>query len=87
MKILAIRVSAGAALVLSAVFWMYGGARAGLYQNMYRIRKFDEILEIEHFEEVPAFVPGIETLFLGFGIFVGLMALSRFLESKQCASD
>lgn len=72
--------------MLSLILWMYGGARAGLYQDLYVIEKFDEIMEVTYPEEVEAFLPGIETLALGFAAFVGLLALSAFMERKS-ASD
>ena len=87
MNILALRISAIAALLGSFLLWMYGGARAGFYQDVYRVSKFDEILEIEHFDEIEAFLPGIETLFVGFVAFVTLMAVSQFVESKRSPLD
>lgn len=87
MKVLAIRISAAAALLMGFLLWMYGGARAGFYQDMYRERRFDEILEIEYFEEFPAFLPGIETLLFGFMSFVGLMLLGNYIESKRPPTD
>lgn len=87
MKVLTLRVFAVSVLLVSILLWIHGGARAGFYHDFYKVRHFDPILEIEHFEEVRAFLPGIETLAFGFVAFVGLMTVSRIFEMKRSASD
>lgn len=82
MNALLLRLTAIAALVLGFVLWMYGGARSGLYQTYYEIKKYDDILEFEYSEKVDAFLPGIETLVLGFGVFIVLLTASSIIESK-----
>ncbi len=70
-------------MLLSLVLWIYGGGQKGFYKNFYVVEKFDEIMEVSYPVEVKAFLPGIETLALGFTVFVVLMALSVFVERKE----
>lgn len=70
-------------MVLSFILWMYGGARAGFYANLRVVERYDEIMEITYPEEVAAFLPGIETLVAGFGIFVVLLAASVFFDRRS----
>lgn len=72
--------------MLGLILWIYGGAQAGFYRTYYEIKKVDEILEIEYAEKVPAFLPGIETLALGFFVFVVLSTLGLVLESKKASA-
>ncbi|MBK1875532.1 hypothetical protein [Pelagicoccus mobilis] len=85
MKAIVIRTAATGALLLGFLLWMYGGARAGFYQTFYRVRHFDEILEIEHFEEVEALLPGIETLGAGVAAFFFLSLWGNLLERRSAA--
>lgn len=74
-------------MVLGFVLWMFGGARSGLYQTYYEIKKYDDILEFEYTEKVEAFLPGIETLALGFVVFVALLLAGSIFDSKRKAAQ
>ncbi len=69
-------------MLLGFALWMYGGARLGWYAEYYEVMEFDPILEFSHPVKVEAFLPGIETLALGFVAFVVLLGLSAFIERK-----
>lgn len=70
-------------MVVGFVLWMYGGAQIGFYKTFYLIDKFDAVMEVSYTEEVPAFLPGIETLAMGFFAFVVLLGISAFIERKD----
>lgn len=82
-KVTTFKVAGAGALLFSLLLWMYGGAQIGFYKTYYEVEKFDEILEFTYTEKVSAFLPGIETLFLGFSAFVVLSVAGLFLEAKK----
>ncbi|MBD5777986.1 hypothetical protein IEN85_00570 [Pelagicoccus sp. NFK12] len=82
MKALGFRLAGIGAMVLGFVFWMYGGARLGWYAEFYVVEKVDPIMELTYTEEVPAFLPGVEALALGFLAFVALMAIGALIDRK-----
>lgn len=73
-------------MVLSLLLWIYGGAQVGFYKTFYRVEKVDPIMEVPYTEEVAAFLPGIETLALGFVAFVALMAVGAVFERQQSSA-
>ncbi|MBC2605068.1 hypothetical protein [Pelagicoccus albus] len=77
-----LKITAIAAFVAAFGAWIYGGAQAGFYKTFYQIKKVDEITGLSYSEEVPALLPGVETLALGFGVFVLLLAVSEWMELK-----
>ncbi|MDQ8180661.1 hypothetical protein QEH57_08380 [Pelagicoccus sp. SDUM812005] len=73
-------------MVLGYGLWMYGGARRGFYAEYYEVMEFDPILEFSHPVKVEAFLPGIESLALGFMAFVALVAVGAFFERKESSA-
>lgn len=64
------------------LLWIHGGARMGLYHDSKAVVVRDELLGIEQTQFVPAFLPGVETLGLGFVAFFGLMVASVVMERR-----
>lgn len=87
MKALILRLAGIGAMVVSFVLWMYGGAQIGFYKTFYLVDRFDEIMEVTYTEEVEAFLPGIETLAMGFVAFVVLLGMSAFIERKDTSVE
>jgi len=69
-----------ASLLAGFVLWIYGGAQVGFYKTFYTVEKTDEITGLSYRDEIPAFLPGIETLAAGFALFAGLLFLGAFLD-------
>ncbi|MDQ8185394.1 hypothetical protein [Pelagicoccus sp. SDUM812002] len=87
MKALALRLTGIGAMVLCFSLWMYGGAQVGFYKTFYRVEKFDPIMELSYTEEVKAFLPGVETLALGFCAFAALTSISAFIDRKKSSAQ
>lgn len=62
--------------------WLSGGARAGFYRAYHVEMKVDEITGLEYPEQIEAFLPGIESLGLGFFAFAALLGISSLVESR-----
>ena len=77
-----LRTIAAIALLLGTLFWLYGGARSGLYQTYYEVMRVDEVTGLEYPERVDAFRPGIEPLVAGFVLFAALLAATGVIETR-----
>lgn len=84
---LIIRIIAVAALLVSMLVWLYGGAQTGFYKTYYTVTHVDVVTEIQYQEQVDAFLPGIESLAIGFALFFFLIVLGSLLESRTRRSE
>lgn len=75
--------ASGAGLFLvGALLWLGGGARSGFYQTSKSIVRVDPVTELEYQEFRDTFLPGIETLGLGFLSFVVLYLAASAIERR-----
>ena len=85
MKPITLRLIANVFLLAALLAWMYGGARAGLYHTYYTVTVVDPITTLESEQQVNRFLPGSETLAVGFALFALLQIVSGYLESRRPA--
>ncbi len=64
-------------------FWFAKDGRLGWSQNRVPVTQKDEITGIDYVTYEERFVPGVDTLGLGFGVGAGLFVVSFFFRSKS----
>ena len=87
MKARTTRIFALVALVGSMLCWIYGGARTGFYQTYYTEKKVDLVTQIEYEEQIEAFLPGVEILVTGFGLFLLLVVAGSVMDLRAERTD
>ncbi len=83
MKLWKIRTFGVSALLAAVLAWLYGGAQVGFYRTYYNVMEYDEILGIEYPVQVDAFLPGVETLAVGFALFSAAFIVCSAIEARR----